>query len=222
VTALTEPHRVVVLGAGGHGTVLAEAAGLLSGVKVIGFLDRDPGRVGTSVLGIPVLGGDEMLEDLAGRADTFLVGLGLGSGLVRRRQVFEHALAHRLLPLTLVHPQATLSPSAQLSAGCEVLAGSVVGPRAAVGTHATVNTAAVVEHDAVVGAHAFISPGAILLGAAQVGEGVLVGAGAVLLPGVTIGAGAVIAAGSVVTHDIDPGGRVAGVPARPLRDPTQA
>ena len=45
---------------------------------------------------------------------------------------------------------------------------------------------------------------------------VWVGAGVIILKGVSIGNGAVIGAGGVVNKNVDPGARVAGVPARNL------
>ena len=41
-----------------------------------------------------------------------------------------------------------------------------------------------------------------------------IGSGALVLGGVRIGAGALVGAGAVVTHDVEPGAVVAGVPAR--------
>lgn len=52
------------------------------------------------------------------------------------------------------------------------------------------------------------------LKAPYVEEGAFIGGNAALLPGVRIGAGATVGAGSVVTHDVDAGDRVMGVPAR--------
>lgn len=46
-------------------------------------------------------------------------------------------------------------------------------------------------------------------------DGASIGSGAVVLGGIRIGAGALIGAGAVVTHDVEPGLVVAGVPARP-------
>lgn len=56
----------------------------------------------------------------------------------------------------------------------------------------------------------------------RIGADVWVGAGAVILPGVTIGDGAVVAAGAVVAGHVPPRTVVGGVPARVLRDITDA
>ena len=52
----------------------------------------------------------------------------------------------------------------------------------------------------------------------RVCRGASIGSGAVILCGVTIGEGALVGAGAVVTKDVQPGGIVAGVPARLLRN----
>jgi acetyltransferase-like isoleucine patch superfamily enzyme len=49
-----------------------------------------------------------------------------------------------------------------------------------------------------------------------IGRRVWLGQRAVILKGVTIGDNAVVGANSVVTHDVPPGVRVAGIPARPI------
>lgn len=56
----------------------------------------------------------------------------------------------------------------------------------------------------------------------QIGDGAWVGARATILPGVTIGEGAVVAAGAVVTKTVAPNLLVGGVPARPIRELTEA
>ncbi|RFD21287.1 sugar O-acetyltransferase [Komagataeibacter melaceti] len=50
-----------------------------------------------------------------------------------------------------------------------------------------------------------------------IGKNVWIGGGAIILPGITVGDDAIIGAGSVVTHDVAPGTKVAGNPARLLR-----
>lgn len=49
----------------------------------------------------------------------------------------------------------------------------------------------------------------------RVGKDAFIGGGALLLPGSDVGHGAIVAAGAVVTHPVEPGIAVRGVPARP-------
>ncbi len=56
----------------------------------------------------------------------------------------------------------------------------------------------------------------------HIGNDCWFGAGAIICPGVTIGDGCVIGAGSVVTRDIPPRSFAAGVPARVVREITDA
>lgn len=51
-----------------------------------------------------------------------------------------------------------------------------------------------------------------------IGKGALVDTMAIVCPGKTIGEKAHVAAGSVVTHDVAPGVRVGGIPARVIKD----
>lgn len=52
--------------------------------------------------------------------------------------------------------------------------------------------------------------------APKIGNSVFIGTGAVLLGDITIGDGAVIGANAVVIHDVDPGKRVGGIPAKEI------
>ena len=52
----------------------------------------------------------------------------------------------------------------------------------------------------------------------RIGERSMIGARAVIMPGVTIGEDCVIDPGAVVSRDVPSGQRVAGNPARPLRE----
>jgi len=63
-----------------------------------------------------------------------------------------------------------------------------------------------------------------VLHGARVGDRSLIGMGAVLLGGSTVGDGAIVAAGAVVREgfEVPPGTLVAGVPAKIIRDVTEA
>lgn len=206
--------RLVVCGAGGHGTVVLEALRALS-CEVVAIVDRDAARHGSSVMGTPIVGGDDVLSDLVHRGVThFVVGVGSVGDSTARRLLFERAVASGLQPFTLVHRAAWVSPSATLEAGATVLAGAIVGTAARLERNALINSGAIVEHDCRIGAHAHVATGARLAGGVDVGAGSHVGIGAVVREGVTIGCGAIVGAGAVVLEPVADGLTVVGVPAR--------
>lgn len=205
----------VVFGGGGHARVLIDAL-LASGAgRPAAVLDRDRALHGGSLLGVPVIGGDD--AKLPKAITHFVVGLGSTGDAAARRRVYEAALARGLKPLTVVHPAAVVSRFARLGPGCAVFAGAVVNAGASLGANAIVNTGAIVEHDCVIGDHAHIATGARLAGGVTVGTGAHVGVGACARQGARIGAGAVIGAGAAVVADIPARATAVGVPAKPVK-----
>jgi UDP-perosamine 4-acetyltransferase len=209
----------VFLGGGGNAAVLIESL-RTSGLDIVrAVLDQNPELWGQTVLGVPIVGGDEQLPELIRNgADCFVVGLGTtGTGAARQR-LFKIGLASGLEPLAVIHPSAVVSPSARLGRGCQLMPGSIVNARAALGDNVLVNSGAIVEHDCIVGDHVHVATGARLAGGVTIDEGTLVGLGASVRQGLRIGRHAVIGAGAVVVKDVPDNVVVAGVPARLLED----
>ena len=204
-----------LLGAGGHGCVLLDAL-LSAGVRIAGIID--PGKaVGSLIFGIPVLGGDDLLDRLL-PSDILLVngvgiGIGIGAGAEFRASMFKKWKARGFDFLSVLHPSVRPARGVFLGEGCQVMNGAILQCRARIGANAVINTRASVDHSCVVKAHAFIGPGAVLCGDVNVGAGAMIGAGATILPGVDIGDGALVGAGAVVRRDVPRDHFVAGNPA---------
>lgn len=210
--------RVVILGAGGHGRVVAETA-RLAGFEVLGFIDEDPTKRGSTALGIPVLGNITMIASHQSDGDGVL--LGIGRNAIRMELMRRLLAGGQVLP-TLVHPRAWVSPNATLGAASVVMANATVQTGCRIGAAVIVNTNASVDHDGVLSDGVHISPGAHLAGDVTVGEGTHIGIGASIIEGIHIGAGCLIAAGAVVVDHVPDGQRVAGVPARPMKPQERA
>lgn len=209
--------RCVVLGGGGHARVLIDCIRESNLAEIDGVLDKDSSLHGRKILDVPVIGGDELLNEMVeGGVTHFVVGLG-GVGDNRpRRHLFEFGCSFRLKPLTVRHPHAVISRWASFGPGCQLLPGIIVNACAVLGENVIVNSGAIVEHDCVVGDHAHIASGARLASTVHVGIGAHIGAGATVRQSIRIGEGAVVGAGAVVVKDVEPGAVVAGVPARPI------
>ena len=198
--------HLCILGASGHGRVVADAALRSGRWSALHATDRDPARCTGSLLpGVELRAMDRALAAATG------VHVAIGNNEARRREAQAAGLA-RLA--TVVHPQASVSPFAQVGAGCFVAAQAVLAPQVRLAEGVIVNHGAVVDHDATVGAFSHIAPGASLAGCAVVGAQVLIGAGARVLPGVSVCDGAVLGAGAVAIRDITEPGTYVGIPAR--------
>jgi len=201
--------RIVGVGAGGHAKVLLDAVRAGTAHEVVGLVA--PER--TTVLGLPVLGGDELLPAL--RAEG-VEGAFIGIGELRARcRLFAHLQELRFTLVPIIHPDATVSCSVQLAPGLAVLAQAVLNPDVRLGVNVIVNTAAVVEHDCALGDHVHVAPRAVLCGGVVVGKNSHVGAGAVVREGIVLGRNVMVGAGAVVVRNVADGTRVMGVPARP-------
>jgi len=207
----------VVIGAGGHAQVVLDILRDREQPAPCVLLDRDASLWGTEVMGVPILGGDDLLPMLAQNgARDFAVGVA-SAGVPRlRAQLYEMALAAGLHPIDVIHPRAVRSKWTDAGRGLQMFPGSVVNAGAILGENVTLNTGAIVEHGCRIGDHAHIATGARLAGNVKVGRSAFIGAGAVVRHEIAIGAEAVVGAGAVVIRDVAAGDVVVGNPARVL------
>ena len=204
---------IIVIGAGGHAVVVADA--LLSvGATVLGFTDTRAELAGSQICGLPVLGNDEVLATRTSQNVNLANGLGGTGKNAPRRAVQQRLESEGWHFIGVQHPSAIVSPFATIGDAVQLLVGCVVQARARLGDGCIVNSAAIVEHDVELGEFAHVAPGAIVCGAARVGKESHVGAGAVLLQGVSVGSLTLIGAGAVVVKNFKGNGLLVGVPTK--------
>lgn len=199
--------KLRILGAGGHGKVIADIA-KCSGYSDIAFLDDSPAAVSGRY---PVIG---RIQDAPMYPDALFI-VAIGNAAVRAR-VQEWLAAQKLTVATLIHPGAIVAEDVVLGEGSVVMAGAVLNPGAVLGRGTIVNTCASVDHDCRIGQYAHIAVGAHLAGTVTVGDGCWIGAGAVIINNITIVPGCTIGAGAVVVKDITESGTYVGVPAKKI------
>ncbi len=203
---------VIVYGAGGHAKVVVATLETGGEYQVVGLLDDDPAKQGTTVCGHPVLGGRELLAPLRGEGVSLAV---LAVGDNDRRAELAHLLQEWGFRLPLVvHPTALLLPGSGVGSGTVVLAQAFLGADTCIGGNAIVSVQAIVGHDSRVGDCVHLCAGVKLGGQAEVGDLSMLGLGAVVLPGVKVGRGCIVGANAVVNRDLPDGVTAAGVPAR--------
>jgi sugar O-acyltransferase (sialic acid O-acetyltransferase NeuD family) len=210
------PIDVVIWGAGGHATVVAELIAACPGFRLAGFLVDAAWRPSSEpALAALILGGREQWGELQSRGVRHAI-VAVGDNDARIALASELAAAGFAFP-TLVSPTATVSGSASFGAGTVIFPGAVINAGARIGRHCIINSGAIVEHGAQLGDGVHVSPGAVLAGRATVAARTWIGAGATVIERITVGPGSIVGAGAVVVDNL-PGGVVAfGVPARVRR-----
>ncbi|MBT3305693.1 MAG: NeuD/PglB/VioB family sugar acetyltransferase [Alphaproteobacteria bacterium] len=202
-----------ILGAGGHAKVVADTL-LEAGAEIQAFVDQNSDTSVGPIFGIAVIGDERAVLDLEPGEIRLCNGVGFVGADTRRRDVYDLFAGKGYVFEQAVHPSAIIGRDVTVGDGVQIFAGAVVQSGASVGANTIINTRASVDHDCVIGSHAHIAPGAVLGGGVTVGDGTHIGAGATIIQNIKIGAGALVAAGATVVSNVEPGRRVAGVPAR--------
>ncbi len=146
---------LLILGAGGHGRVVAEIAGLLG--YEVSFLDDKPGQ--------NVMGKIDEVEKYKNTFDFFIVGI--GNNHVR------HELQEKLTALdvpiaTLKSPNAIVSSCVSISAGTVVESGAIINTGAKIGKGCIISVGSIIDHDSVIEDYGHVNTGAICMSGAHV------------------------------------------------------
>lgn len=202
--------RLLILGAGGHGRVVADAA-LLRGLWTeVAFLDDKYPEL-TTIDGLPVLGPFSAVGDFAGRYEEAVAAAGDNA---LRLKVLELLRGFGFRLPVLVHPRASVASGVELGAGTVILAQCAINAGAQLGEGCIVNTGATIDHDCRLGHGVHLSPGVHLGGAVTIGDRTWLGVGASVRNGVTIGCDVVVGVGAAVVDDLPDAVTAIGVPAR--------
>ena len=210
---MTSKPRTVVVGAGGHAKVVLDILLDRGDVELVGCVAADAGA--DSVLGVPILGSDDMLSGVfaSGVRHAFIA---IGENKVRAK-LQRHVESIGFSVVNAISRHAVLSSRVRLGTGIVIMPGAVVNVDTEVGNGAIINTSAHIDHDGNIGAFAHIGPGCALAGNVTIGEGAFLGAGTTVIPRRSIGAWTTAGAGAVVVRDLPDGVIAVGVPARVLR-----
>lgn len=193
--------NVIIIGAGGHGKVIADIV-RKSGGDFMGFLDDDTSK--ENVIG--------RICDCEKHRDCYFV-IGIGNNKIRKKIAEQYP---ELKYYTAIHPAAVLSLNVKIGTGTVIMANAVINDSAEIGNHCIINTGSIVEHDNYIEDYVHISPNATLCGTVRIGKETHIGAGAVVKNNISICGNVTVGVGAAIVKDINIPGIYVGVPGQIL------
>jgi len=193
---------IILMGGGGHCKVIIDAIRKSGEFNILGILDPNI-TAGEAVLGVKVLGSDDILPELSAKGikHGFISVGSIGNCAMRKKLDLILKNAGFTLPV-IVHPGAILADGVKLGEGTFVAAGAVINSDVKIGRNVIINTASSVDHDCVIGDFVHIAPGVTLSGGVKIDNETHIGSGAKVTQYLTIGARCVIGAGQTIRHDM--------------------
>lgn len=199
-------NRLIIIGAGGHGKVIADNA-LKNGYENIGFIDDNAKG---DVIGFPVVGTSADIERLNDGDTDFIIGI--GNNVLRKKIVEKYQVNW----VSIIHPSAQIAFNSKIGKGTVVMANAVINACSQIGEHCIINTGAIVEHDNVIENYVHISPGVALGGTVHIGAHTHIGIGATVKNNTDICSDCIVGAGAVVVKKIKEPGTYIGVPVKKI------
>lgn len=203
---------LLIVGAGGHGKVVADVALQTGRWDEVVFLDDAwpaKGKTGRW----DILGKIDQMADWRSRCSEAVVAIGNNR---LRVELQDRLLVAGFDIATIVHPSAQVSRYATLGGGTVVFANAVVNVDASIGEAVIINTAATVDHDCRLGRGVHVAPGANIGGGVVVGDCSWIGIGAAIRHYIEIGVDVIVGAGAAVVGNVSDGVVAVGCPARPV------
>lgn len=203
--------KLVIIGASGHGKVIADIA-RLNGYHEIVFLDDDKSKNKNGIY--DVVGTSKDIEAYKKEYDYIIA---IGNNAIREK-VAKQLNAKNIIQSILIHPSAVVDKTAVIEEGTVIMANAVVNADVTIKKCCIINTAATIDHDCVIEDFVHISPGAHIAGTVYIGKATWIGVGSSIVNNLNICNDCIIGAGSTVIADIKTKGTYVGCPVSKKKD----
>jgi sugar O-acyltransferase (sialic acid O-acetyltransferase NeuD family) len=183
-------------------------------IEIGGFLDNDPNKKNTNFYGFEVLGGLELVHNLAGM-DVGFVNLITGNTRTRYETSREIVAAGGRLA-NFIHPSIDLT-MCRLGVGIYLQESVIMQAGVEIGDNSSIHMGTLIGHETIVGRSVFIAHAVSISGCCSINDGTFIGTNATVLPRIKIGRWVTIGAGAVITKDVPDYAVVVGNPGKIIK-----
>lgn len=203
--------KLAILGASGHGRIVADIAESCGWRQIDFFDDAWPKVIKNACWAIN--GSIDDFHMHSAEYQGVIVGIGDNK---TRLSIIHELLANKMPLISLIHPSAVISRHASIGLGVVVMPQVVINAGAKIGNGVILNTSCSIDHDCTLEDGVHISPGAHLAGGVVVGKSTWVGIGANVRQYISVGNNTIVGAGATVVTNVASNVTVVGTPAKPL------
>lgn len=205
--------KLAIIGAGGHGKVIADCAVTMKEFDEIVFLDDNfPNK--TENLTWQIVDQSTQWHNYL---EDYEFAIAIGNNAVRLALFNQLQLANAQLP-NIIHSSAVISPYTTLGAANVVFANAVINSAVVIANSCIINTAATIDHDCQLGNAVHISPGVHLAGNVNIKQCAWLGIGSCSVQNITIEENCLIGAGATVVKSTKANGLYLGTPAKRIQE----
>lgn len=195
--------RVLLIGgAAGAGAITLDAIAGTPTQRAVGILDANPVAHGRTVMGVPVLGPLDRIDELWAEGSFDGAIILFTQDVDERASVFE-ALRAKGIPFTnVIAPTAHLGAHVVLGTGNLIMGNVYLSTAVSLGDNNFLAAQTSIEHHSRIGSHCTFGPGTNLSGRVTVGDRVRFGMMVGVEPYLTVGSEAIVASGCVLTANV--------------------
>lgn len=207
--------RLIIIGAGGHGKVIADTATEQNLYQEIAFLDdifnydhQNKKSLIWQILGrIKDMNEPRILE----RFEAAFVAI--GNSKLRVSLIYSLKKLGYYIPV-IKHPTSFVSNFSKIDEGTAVLANSNLQANSIVGKGCILNTGSNIDHEVNLSDGVHICPGSSIAGNVSIGKNSWIGIGSSVKENINIGSNVVVGAGAVVNKNLPDNIVAKGIPAK--------
>lgn len=196
--------RLLIVGGGLGAVQVLDSLSRIEHQRATAIIDDNGDLKGKTVLGVPILGGQEEIEGLFHKGLFDAVVISVSTSIEFRSRIAAKLSALNIPMANVIDPSARIQLNAELGVGNVVLAYCQIGSCAMIGNGNFLSPFVDVEHHCTVGDFCTFGPGVMMSSLVKVGSHVKFGTGIFIEPKLTIGADSIVGSGAILTRNIPP------------------